>query len=76
MDCQSLGGLFPRPGLKMNRLRSGEPGPALTAWTNQSCWSEPWLGTMSMMVRMFSACAAAMYSSASSSVPNAGSMAR
>lgn len=60
----------------MNRSRSGEPGPARSASTNQACWSEPWLGTMSMIVRMFSACASAMYASASASVPKAGSIAR
>ena len=66
----------PLPGWNQNRSRSGEPGPAASAAWNHSCWSETWLGTTSMMVRMPRASASSMTCSASSSVPNAGSMAR
>ena len=66
----------PGPGRNQKRARSGEPGPAASAAWNHGCWSETWFGTMSTMVRMPSASASAMRRSASSSVPNAGSMAR
>ena len=42
----------PRPSRNQNRSRSGEPGPAASAAWNQACWSETWLGTTSMIVRM------------------------
>ena len=42
-------------GRNQKRSRSGEPGPAASAAWNHACWSETWLGTTSMMVRMPSA---------------------
>ncbi len=79
IDVQSLGGsspFSPRPGRKWKRSRSAEPGSASSACRNHFCWWEPWLGTMSMIVLMPRACASAMNSSASASVPNDGSMSR
>ena len=35
-------------GRKMNRARSGCPAPAASAAENHGCWSEKWLGTMSI----------------------------
>ena len=66
----------PRPGWNQNRARSGEPGAAASAAWNQGCWSDTWFGTMSTIVRMPRASAAVISSSASASVPNAGSIAR
>ena len=66
----------PRPGWNQNRARSAEPGGDASAAWNQGCWSETWLGTTSTIVRIPSAAASAIRSSASSSVPNAGSIAR
>ena len=79
IDCQSFGGRSPpgpRPGRNQNRSRSAEPGPAASAAWNQGCWSEPWFGTMSMMILMPSACASPISASASASVPKTGSMSR
>ena len=79
LDTQSVGGSSPsgpRPGWNQNRCRSGDPGPAASAARNHSCWSDTWLGTMSTIVRMPSAAASAINSSASSTVPNAGSITR
>src|SRR5580704_16412728 len=53
IDFQLLGGLSPpgpAPRLNQNLSRAGDPGPAATASRNHGCWSEQWLGTMSMMI--------------------------
>jgi hypothetical protein len=79
LDTQSVGGSSPpgpRPGWNQNRWRSGDPGPAASAARNHSCRSDTWLGTMSTIVRMPSAAPSAISSSASATVPNAGSIAR
>ena len=79
MDCQSFGGRSPagpRPARNQNLARSADPGGAASAVRNHGCWSDPWLGTMSMMILIPSSCASAMSASASASVPNTGSMSR
>jgi hypothetical protein len=60
----------------MKRSRSGEPGGAASAAVNHGCASEPWFGTTSRMMRIPSSWASAISFSASSRVPNSGSMAR
>ena len=66
----------PEPGRNQNRSLAGDPGGEASASRNHGCWSETWFGTMSTIVRMPSSRASAMSSSASSSVPNTGSIAR
>ena len=65
----------PRPGRNQNSSRSGAAGSASAAW-NHGCSLEKWLGTMSTMIRMPSACASVISASASASVPKTGSMSR
>ena len=79
IDCQPFGGSSPSapvPGRNQKRARSGDPGGEASAARNHGCWSETWFGTMSTIVRMPSARASAISCSASSSVPNAGSIER
>ena len=79
IDAQSFGGRSPpgpRPSRNQNRSRSGDPGGAASAASNQGCRSEAWFGTMSMMILMPRACASPINCSASASVPKAGSMFR
>ena len=79
MEGQLLGGsspFAPRPGRNQNRDRAADPGPSASASVNHGCWSEPWLGTTSMMIRMPSACASAISASASARVPKTGSIER
>ena len=46
----------PRPSRNQNRARSGEPGgESIAAW-NQACSTDTWLGTMSTIVRIPTAC--------------------
>ena len=63
-------------GAEPEAVARGEPGPAASACSNQACWSDTWLGTMSTIVRMPRSRASWMNASASASVPNDGSMAR
>ena len=70
MDDQLFGGsspCSPRPGRNQNRSRTAAPGPASSASLNHGFASEQWLGTMSTMIRMPSACASWISASASAS---------
>ena len=54
-DSQPVGAISPSspsPSRNQKRSRSGEPGPDASAAWNHTWWSDTWLGTTSMMVRM------------------------
>ena len=79
MDSQLFGGSSPagpRPSRKWNSSRAGSPTGDATAWVNQACSVEAWLGTTSTTIRRPSSCARRISVSASARVPKLGSMSR